>query len=114
MPEWEQIVSELERATAKLAAAETRDLISLAQAMNERSLAVARLREAVAQPAAPVPPTLLDRIKSDIEAGAALAQRLLLLRAALRQEMGRVREDDHFLRSVPTATRPAACLDCKL
>ena len=114
MPEWEQILTELEHSTARVAAVASQDFISLAEAMNERSLAVARLGEAIAEPVAPITPGVIERIKADFENGAVLTERLLLMRAALRADVGSMAENSQLLRSLPSGSaRPAARVDCR-
>jgi hypothetical protein len=104
---WEEVVSNLERATARLTGLPPDDILAVAQAMNDRSIAVARLREFAAQPPEPISPHLLDRLKEDCKSGEAIATNLLLLRAAARAEFSRFAEASFVLRSLDNGSAAA-------
>lgn len=97
---WEEVVSELERATARLNGIPTEDFLEVAQAMNARSVAVARLREFAAQPSEPITPPMLNRLKKDCKNGEAIDRKLLLMRAAVRAEFSQAAEAGFMVRSL--------------
>ena len=97
---WEDVVSSLEHTTACLLGVQAEDFLAVAQAMNDRSVAVAQLREFAAQPSEPITPPLLSRLRQDFESGAAFSKRLLLARAAAHAELCRVTEGGFMARSL--------------
>lgn len=110
---WEEVVENLERATARLADVRTEDFLEVAKAMNDRSLAVQQLRGFAEHPAVPIEPPLLDRLTADFKNGAAAAEKLILMRAAARSELSRLTERAHLMNCLAsTAPRAHQHLDC--
>ena len=110
---WEEVVEDLEQATARLAVVQTEDVLEVAEAMNDRSAAIQRLREFAEHPPAPITLRILYRLKADYDNGAAAAEKLMLMRAAARSELNRVTENAYLIRCLG-ATAPSIHkhLDC--
>ncbi|MCW5982644.1 MAG: hypothetical protein KIT09_31440 [Bryobacteraceae bacterium] len=112
METWEEVISGLERATARLVCIPADDFLEVAEAMNERSVAVAHLREFAEQPPEPISGGFVDRLKEDWKRGAAINQKLLLMRAAVRLEFSRAAEAGFMARSLsPGPTSAGSTLD---
>lgn len=97
---WEETIAQLKRATARLGALPAEDVAGMAKAMTERSAAIMRLPELASQPWAAISPELLDRLKEDRQAGAAIGKKLLLARAAAQVEFSRILEAAFLVRSL--------------
>jgi phytoene dehydrogenase-like protein len=97
---WAEVVSRIERATARLEALPPDDTAAWMEALNERSRAIARLRELVADPPEPLRPALLERLEVQLAAAPALVNKLLLLRAAAQAELARITEAVYLARSL--------------
>jgi hypothetical protein len=111
---WEDVIVELERATERLLGTQADDFPAVAQAMNARSAAVARLSDFARQASEPLTPLLLDRLRKDFTAGAAFTQRLLLARAAAHAEFSRVVEGSFMVRSLRNGrTGGRQLIDCE-
>jgi len=89
---WEELVEELERATARLEQVGTTDLLALAQAMNARSQAVARVREFATSCPQAITPRLLERLQADYARGAAILDRLRVMQSNTRAEVAQLAE----------------------
>jgi hypothetical protein len=110
---WEETVAELERATARLALVRTEDFLEIAQAMNERSAAISRLRDLAESPGEQIPPVLLDRLKADFRNGEAVSHRVLLMRAGARAEASQLAESTFLARSLRACwPKHQALVDC--
>ena len=111
--DWEEIVNELERATAQLHSVASDDFLEMADAMNRRSVAVQRLQELAHRPSSAIPPVLLERIQRDFRRGANLHEKLLLAQAAVRSEVSRVAETGHLMRALAkNGNHPARRVNC--
>ena len=109
---WQEVIAGLEHTTARLSVVMADDFPAVAQAMNERSTAVARLREFAAQAPEPITPALLDRLKQDFESGAAFSKRLLLVRAAVHADLCRATEAGFMARSLHAPPETRKLVNC--
>jgi hypothetical protein len=111
---WDDVVVELEEATARLDATSVDDFLAMAEAMNRRSLAVERLREFAREQPATIPLPVLDRIRDDSRRVLDAQERLLLHRAAARAEITRLTESSHLMRALARPNgRTARRVDCR-
>lgn len=108
---WLEAVSQLEQATARVEALSPDDAAALIRAMNERSRAIARLRELLTQQPGPIPAPLLERLRAQLAANSRISRKLLLLQASARAELARITETAFLTRSLGGGARTRRLVD---
>jgi hypothetical protein len=112
LPEsWQEAVSRIERATARLHAIPPDDGAALIEVMSERSRAIARLGELIKQSSEPIPEPLLERLEAQLAATPAIANKFRLLRAAAQIELARITEAVFLARSLGRGPRERRLVD---
>ncbi len=112
--DWEEIVEELERSTARLARVAD-DFMEVSEALTQRAAIINRLHGLSKSPPEPIPVELLERIRLDFRNGTEAQEKLLLKRADTRGELTKMAESSYLMRSLSRpSVRTHARLDCTL
>ncbi len=100
---WQELIKELEQATAQLEHLASGDLLALAQAVQLRARAIAKVHEYATRYPPPATPELLRRLQADYARGALILERLRVARANAQAEIAQLAERTQLWRSLRTS-----------
>jgi len=108
--DWENLIADLERATARLLAVDLGDTPAIQDALDTRARVIAVLQAELGRGA--LPPGLCARLESACAKGGAACLRLAIHRASLRAEWSERKREVRWLQQVGGDRQPPNSIDC--